>query len=229
MKKTFEFGKIDYNGNGRPENLVTVDVELKETGRGEEFTASAMIWNRSKTDALCGGQCLDEVKHFIKNNKIFNFIFEMWKKYHLNGMRPTCEHQRALNWEKLAGESVEISHYWLTDETRKQKREIEEKIKKQIEAKGSAKITPQEQKIFKLNLWLDLTEQDEKPQGFLKYYYKKDSETKARGWIRCDEHKEGILCKPCPVCGYKYGTSWNMETIPAEDLEKIKKLIEGRL
>lgn len=30
---------------------------------------------------------------------------------------------------------------------------------------------------------------------------------KALGWLRENEHPDGILCKPCPVCGYKYGTS----------------------
>jgi hypothetical protein len=50
---------------------------------------------------------------------------------------------------------------------------------------------------------------------------------KAVGWLRPDEHPAGILCKPCPVCGYKYGTAWLYREIPPIDLEIIKSIISG--
>ena len=54
MKKIFNFGKIAYIGNKR-ENLVTVEIELKENERGLVFTASGDIWNRLQTDIISGG------------------------------------------------------------------------------------------------------------------------------------------------------------------------------
>jgi hypothetical protein len=41
------------------------------------------------------------------------------------------------------------------------------------------------------------------------------------GWVRRDEHPHGLLAFPCPVCGYKYGTSWLTEEIPADVREQI--------
>jgi hypothetical protein len=40
-------------------------------------------------------------------------------------------------------------------------------------------------------------------------------------WVRRDEHPDGLLSHPCPVCGYKYGTAWNREEIPDEVLAEI--------
>ena len=91
MKRTFNFGKIDYYGRGRKINLVEVKVELSDKG---VFTASATIWNSKKTDCVCAGQCLDEVARHIKSDK-FKKIHRLWKQYHLNDMHAGTEKQEA--------------------------------------------------------------------------------------------------------------------------------------
>lgn len=37
-------------------------------------------------------------------------------------------------------------------------------------------------------------------------------------WARPEDNPKGLLTKPCPVCGYKYGTSWLVGALP-EDIE----------
>lgn len=49
----------------------------------------------------------------------------------------------------------------------------------------------------------------------------------AQGWTHEHEHSRGILGKPCPVCGYKYGHGWNYFPIPEQDEQAIYKLLEG--
>lgn len=49
-----------------------------------------------------------------------------------------------------------------------------------------------------------------------------DGQKKAAGWVYQKEHAEGLLCKPCEVCGYKYGSTWLYEAIPADVLAEIK-------
>lgn len=39
------------------------------------------------------------------------------------------------------------------------------------------------------------------------------------------EEKAKMIGKPCPVCGYKYGTSWVYQEIPESDLLRIKEII----
>ena len=38
------------------------------------------------------------------------------------------------------------------------------------------------------------------------------------GWVRPDEHPQGLLTRACPVCGYKYGTRWLTMEVPEEVL-----------
>ena len=60
MKRTFNFGKIAYNG-GRKINAVELEVELRKDEKGrDEFVASCDVWNAHHTDIICGGQCLDD-------------------------------------------------------------------------------------------------------------------------------------------------------------------------
>lgn len=155
MKKTFNFGKIDYDGKGRKDNLVSIEIELKEKEEGKPvFSACGAIWNRAKTDWISGGQNLDTIKKYI-NDPTFKKIYTFWKKYHLNDMHPECIHQHELGWEEIAKEKID---------------------------------------------------------------------GKAKGWLY--ESQGGILGKPCPVCGYKYGSAWIYHPIPENDLQEIKKLFE---
>lgn len=44
------------------------------------------------------------------------------------------------------------------------------------------------------------------------------------GWVRPDEHPDGLLTAPCPTCGYKYGTAWVREEVPADVLDFLRGL-----
>lgn len=37
-------------------------------------------------------------------------------------------------------------------------------------------------------------------------------------------HPQGLLSKPCEVCGYKYGTEWRTETVPLDVLDFLESL-----
>lgn len=128
MKKTFDFGKIRYTNKKRAVNLVTVEVELRRRGgevtftidrkTGEktitgktpeyvELSISGAIWNARKTDYVCSGQCLDEIYKYRKQlsePELFNEIYDLWKKYHLNSMHAgTPEQEAAIEEWKAAG------------------------------------------------------------------------------------------------------------------------------
>jgi hypothetical protein len=49
-------------------------------------------------------------------------------------------------------------------------------------------------------------------------------ETKTANWVTPEEHPDGILTKPCEICGYKYGSKWNFEKIPEEVLEYLRSV-----
>lgn len=105
MKKTLNFGKIDFNGIGRRINTVTIDIALCN-GR---FTVSGDIWNARKTDIICGGQCLDLISKFV-NTPLFRQIYRLWKLYHLNDMKAgTPKQEQAVREWKNEGNKYDYT------------------------------------------------------------------------------------------------------------------------
>ena len=103
MRKTLEFGKIDYNGTGRKINRVSVDIELKDKKEGPALSICGDIWNSKGTDIVCGGQCLDTISRYIKTD-FFKKILRLWKMYHLNDMHAgTVEQEAYLDGLKADG------------------------------------------------------------------------------------------------------------------------------
>lgn len=229
MKRTFDFGKIDFDENGHKDNLVTVEMEYKEDGEKKRFSVSAMVWNARRNDCICGGQCLDELVPFFSDNATFCEIYRLWKAYHLNDMHPECEHQAAQGWRKIAVEKVNLYNWTMTQEAIKKQCEAEKAAMSAL--KNGETFTPTKEQAFFASLKYSIkTEAEFLPEPLAPYYQpKKDGhiEVKALGWLKPEKHSRGILCKPCPVCGYKYGSAWNYFPIPEEDEKIIYKLLNG--
>lgn len=232
MKKMFEFGKIDFEGKGKI-NLVTVDMEYKDKGGGKKvLSISGDIWNKRKTDIVCGGQCLDTIAEYI-DDPVFKEIYRLWKLYHLNDMHAECEHQHALGWHELAKEDVTLYHWTLTSDTLKKQHDIRESALNAL--KSCDTLTPTKEQSYIYTLPYQITTENDRlsadQQGFYEpkkalYVSSTDhKEVKKLGRISEREHSKGILSKPCPVCGYKYGSSWVYYPIPADDEKIILKLL----
>lgn len=41
-------------------------------------------------------------------------------------------------------------------------------------------------------------------------------------WVRPEEHPDGLLGKPCPTCGYRFGTAWLTEPVPVDVLAAVE-------
>lgn len=234
MKRNFDFGCIDFEGKGTARNRVTVEMEYKQDGDKKCFSVSANVWNTRHSDIICGGQCLDTIAPYMNNNPVFSEILRLWELYHLNDMHPECEHQHAAGWDKLANENVTLYHWRMTREAMKE----QDKAKKAALSALTAgeTFTPTTEQAFFAGLSYSLTTWTETPpEELAKYYEPKKplyagdgghTETKALGWLKESEHPNGLLSKACPVCGYKYGTSWVYFPIPADDEKIIYKLLE---
>ena len=94
MKKTISFGKHAI-WSERKINEVTVEIALKDTANGPEFTASADVWNSKHTDIVMGGQCFDDLKKYLWGNKLFREIYGLWERNHLNGTNAGTKEQMA--------------------------------------------------------------------------------------------------------------------------------------
>ena len=226
MKKILHFGKIDFYNAGAKRNAVTVEIEYTEKQNGQKvFSVCGNIWNATHTDIICGGQCLEEIARYIKT-PLFNEILRLWRLYHLNDMHPECTHQAAAGWLEQAGKRVKLYSFCLTTESITKQREIKSKVLAAAQNGESYIPTASEQTL--LNMEYSITIPEESLPASLAAFYKPGKvEEKLCGWLKESEHPAGILCKPCPVCGYKYGTAWNYVAIPEQDEKIIYAILNG--
>lgn len=186
------------------------------------------------------GQCIDEIQNGEPkegwNREMLDKLCQIWREWHLNDMRPYCEHQKQLGWNKLASKVVTMYHYCVTAEVSQAKRDAEQAALKAL--RNGESFTPSDEQFMYVSM-PDSLVSHEKLSGVATMYYEprdlifpdfpgedKPTEEKALGWLTQKEHPEGILGKECPVCGYKYGTKWNKEQVPQEVIDWLFSLPE---
>lgn len=156
-------------------------------------------------------------------------LLEVWHVWHLNDMRPGCEHQTGPAW---TSKPVKIYHFRLTDEASKLKAAARAAAISSLETGATFTPTPEQQFVGTLE-W-GFKHHSPNPPGKLGLYYQPKTpiyvgdtgseETKQTGWLNQSEHPEGFLSKPCPVCGYKYGSQWRKVEVPAKVIKFLQSL-----
>lgn len=224
-KRTFSFGKIDYLGHGRKDCAVEVTMEYREDDDGKkELSICGDIWSTCHTDIYCGGQCLDTIAEYV-HSPLFKRLYRLWKLYHLNGMHPECVHQHELGWHELAKKEVPMYIFALNSDALREREEIRRYVMGLLRSTGTVSVTPEARKC--LNLEYRITSPVNSLSPDLAPLYKLErTENRTLGFLRPDEHPEGLLEKPCPVCGYKYGSGWNHFPISEEDEKLIYELLD---
>ena len=211
MKKVFNFGKKAVANQRIKNNEITINVELKQTEKGEEFTASANVWNSKHTDIIMGGQCLDRLMPYLKHNKTYKTILDLWHKYHLNGMHAWCQCEHAEN----PSEKVKVYKLRYNEEGERLSRIRDLGIFKQFITVTEEGMKNIPSALYELCAYKSLGD-----TGI---------EEKTRGWITYNAvlSPEGLIGKECETCGAKYGHGWYFYPIPENDLNTIKELINS--
>lgn len=160
----------------------------------------------------------------------------LWDRWHLNDMNACCEHQRAAGWLEQAREIVTFYNWSLNTETLIRKQGLEKECKQRLHKGEAVQLVGEELEIYNLE---SLVTTDPQPSGKYAHLYGPPSAglagivnptfTKALGWLKPSEHPRGILCKECPECGYKYGSAWLKEEVPAAVLEELRSFPESEL
>lgn len=223
MRNTIILGT--YSKAGR----VEVTIELRAKEKGEELSISGSVWRKDRRDIIAGGQLqeslltyLDQPLPHVTPEKLARLI-EVWQRWHLNDMRAGCEHQR--EWDTTR--QVEVHWYGLTTEAYTLRNSTRKALADAALRGEILNLTPTARALAGLDTWYKEVPTPPDASGpFSGCYEVKRRETKALGWLRPDEHPEGMLGKPCDVCGYKYGTSWLFESLPAEVRAEVVRWIE---
>lgn len=180
------------------------------------------------------GQCVDEIRKGEPTKEwtpeMLQKFCDIWDEWHLNDMRPYCSHMKKLGWDKMAEEKVEVKTYKLTRETREKQDEAKKRALKCLANHEPFFPTLEETKIYNLPFEKKSYNGSEFSDSECYEYTEKNclghsnTDYKTRGWINYSENELGLLSKPCPVCGYKYGHSWLTEEIPQDVIDFLTNL-----
>lgn len=212
---------------------VDVEIELKEKeGKGPVLSITGNVWLPSKRDIIAGGQMEDRILGYLDEYVMRNgakTIDEMkaklarlvaiWHRWHLNDMRPGCEHQR--EWD--TSEKLTVVDYTWGDTFHAARRRAEEGA---MSADEYAAYGVMHKRVYAATIGFNTTKfptqeiEELLAGGWLKVG---KTEEKTAGWVHINEHPKGLMSKPCDVCGYKYGNAWIYEPIPADVLAEIKE------
>ena len=176
------------------------------------------------------GQCVDEIREGTPTEgwtrEMVDKFCAIWDEWNLNDMRPYCQHQKELGWGKLAGKPVTLYNYSLNKMAFGKKKAAENAALNAL--RRGETFSPTEEQAFFATIPCSARLPEEISGENAAYYEPKKplypgekgaTEVQRLGWLKPDEHPDGILCKPCPVCGYKYGTSWLKEAVPADVID----------
>ena len=186
------------------------------------------------------GQCVDEIRAGRPgvgwNEEMLQKFCEIWERWHLNDMKPYCQHMKELGWDEQAKERVKIDTWTLTKEAMQMKRDAENRAIECLRNGEVFRPTKDETAYARMKHSLILYNEEDVSYRYGKLYRdayelkEKDclgrptTEYKIRGWIRYDECNLGFIGRPCPVCGYRYGTSWIKEEVPRDVIDWLFSL-----
>ena len=179
------------------------------------------------------GQCTDSIRNGTPakgwTREMLDRFCNIWDEWHLNDMRPYCRHQKELGWNEEAGQEITLYHYKLTDQAAKLQKQAKEAAMNALKSGETFTTTPDQVFYANLEYFLDTYADLDETRKELYVPYKSSlgkppQEKEKRGWVRFEKDPRGILCKPCPVCGYKYGTAWIKEDVPQDVIDWLLAL-----
>lgn len=173
------------------------------------------------------GQIRDELDRITRKapgwtNDMIDKLHAVWKRWHLNDMRLNCEHQHGAEWEP---KRITTYEFTMTAETVLARRDAERRAIDSI--KLGQQFTPTGEETKLANLPMSFTHHCEALDDERAPYYRLSrTNIEWSNYIYPSVHPEGLLMKPCPVCGYEYGSSWRLEPVPADVIDWLFSLPE---
>lgn len=171
-----------------------IEFEFEITRRNgyPEFSMCAQIWNKFHTDIIMGGQCIEEAVKEIHTHIV--------SREKINRMVEVWKRWH-LNG-MYAGCEHQRAEHW------------EDRRINPAEMPKSCHANRDERGI--LAIWVYPTEA---AVG----HFEKGAWVEAQRFVSPDQcHPDGLLTKKCPVCGYRYGSKWLREDLPAEIIAEVK-------
>lgn len=230
---------------------VFVEVELRQAKGGTELGMSghigAVTFGQIQ-ESIRDGMIRGDFTPYIPEDAIGSML-DIWDRWHLNGMQSGCAHQREMGWsldrrdnrpgyfralgparnpenfaevalptratgEHSAAHIILPGHIWTsanatgyTEHKEIQRRERDRRDPRRV-------VTVTRKTTDEAGTW-DLGEHGPILLRVL-------AESKYSGDRTASYSEGGMLGRPCPACGYGFGTEWRHEELPAAVIATVK-------
>lgn len=164
-------------------------------------------------------------------------FFEVWDEWHLNDMRAYDAEMQAAAWDKSARKAVLGYEFDLKSAVSDQQRKLKERAEAALKQYGTASYTPEEQAVMNLpySVVLWVAEGEAEPAAPDHYERSKHAyggnggnikqpERKTLGWLRPEEHPEGLLGRRLRPDGPAYGSDHFKHPVPQDVLDFLQSL-----
>lgn len=197
--------------------------------KGPVLSITGVVGPTPRGNAYSAGQCVDTIRGGTPtemwSREMLDKLCNIWERWHLNDMRAHCEHQVGEAWD--ASRQVTLYKYKMGAELLYEQNRLKKNVEEKLSAGAVVQLKEPQLSLYNKPYFVKCYN-SKPPAGYEKYeeetkpvssLYPMDSDTK---WG--DKHPLGILTKPCPVCGYKWGNSWLYEPLPEDVIEWLKNL-----
>lgn len=208
MKKTITLQEADPR--------VVALIEINDKQKGAELSICGELHSTKRGSSY--GQI--HFSHYV-DSPLAKRLDEIHDRWHLNGMRAGCSHQRAADWGKKV---LEVVKYTLTAKAYDFRRDALLLAERAAVEGVVALLTDMEKALLSPDWFRTLYALPEKGTPLYGCYEEESREEKTSRWVKETEHPDGVLMKACPVCGYKYGSEWLYEKLPQEIINKVEAL-----
>lgn len=226
MEENYELHKVISPGllNGIP-IVYTIDIKdgvLTADGRIMHSNEGLQIWGGNRSYF---GEGFRTRKDW--NDSMLDMFLNIAEEWSDNNYNRSCQHQRLLGWDDLANKTVALFSYSLKKEAVSARKRIRQEAFDMLLEGKSVSLSPDQIEVLKLEPNIRLPSPDQ--IGDLAKWYEPNEDmgfpsTSDAQWVSPKEHPDGLLGKECPVCGYKYGTTWITIPLPNSVIEFLERL-----
>lgn len=190
------------------------------------------------------GQCIDEFRDGEPAEEwtleMLNKFCDIWSKWHLNNMRPYCDHMEGLGWNAHFKDKIKIETWTLTRQYQDLKRKAENRALQCLRDGKPFYPTKDEIAYANMKYSMEVYNDEDKSYNYGKLYRdayefrerdclgRLNSVYRQRNEISYKDHPLGFLKRPCPICRYEYGTYWLKEELPNDVISFILGLPEPK-
>lgn len=232
----------EYNTRGQEVDadiFCKIEYRAKKEAGKFELSITGVIGPKSNGDALggCGQIRMNSMAEIEKikpapqwtKAKIKQFM-QIWDEWHLNDMNACTPEMKAAGWDKLASKEIFKYSFSMTSDNRKRLEDVRKRCEYAAIKGEVATLTEEEKRLLQSPAYKDVYAYElpaapefmEQSMDFYTNYKTPKVEKKTLGWVRVEEHPDGLLGRM--LNGKGYGCAWYYEPVPDDVLEWLKAL-----